>query len=385
MYQKELQDPNPTPIIHYNIICDGCNQIIVGTRYKCGNCADFDLCERCESLGVHDLTHAFIKFPLPVGQWVGRNKHGVLKPMLKYNVYDLYTPDYEEIRRKREKKIQKAQLTSERKEKTKERETLKSSDRSKDSREQKPKELKKEEKLKRRIEKMARKNAKESISKLKSELVELEELKGSQLYNAVFVEDCNIADGTRFPPNTKFEKRWIVKNVGTLPWNDDITLTCLWGTVPYVKVLPVAHIQPGEQTILTVHFVSPSESGEYESHWRLDHCGIGFGHCLWCNVVVDDDAIPAATPTAIPSSFQADKNSTETIGSRDLINFDSHELPMSATGKEEMSQMETQLSDESFEAIAAPETGDGTASVEPVDEEIVDQMAELRVKNGESQ
>jgi hypothetical protein len=28
---------------------------------------------------------------------------------------------------------------------------------------------------------------------------------------------------------------------------------------------------------------------------------------------------------------------------------------------------------------------DGTASVEPVDEEIVDQMAELRVKNGESQ
>jgi hypothetical protein len=98
----------------------------------------------------------------------------------------------------------------------------------------------------------------------------------------------------------------------------------------------------------------------FHSHWRLDHCGIGFGHCLWCNVVVDDDAIPAATPTAIPSSFQADKNSTETIGSRDLINFDSHELPMSATGKEEMSQMETQLSDESFEAIAAPETGGKT-------------------------
>ena len=96
----------------------------------------------------------------------------------------------------------------------------------------------------------------------------------------------------------------------------------------------------------------------FHSHWRLDHCGIGFGHCLWCNVVVDA-AIPAAIPAA---SLQADDNLTETNGARDLISFDSNEMPTSATGKEDMFQLERQLSEESFEAITASEMGGKTVN-----------------------
>ena len=46
----EVQKPQETPkIVHQNIICDVCNKgAIVGTRFKCFQCPDYDLCEKCE-------------------------------------------------------------------------------------------------------------------------------------------------------------------------------------------------------------------------------------------------------------------------------------------------------------------------------------------------
>jgi len=44
-------------------VCDACSQRIVGIRYKCSNCDDYDLCEKCEvnSQKVHPEDHVFLK------------------------------------------------------------------------------------------------------------------------------------------------------------------------------------------------------------------------------------------------------------------------------------------------------------------------------------
>jgi len=47
-------------VVHKNIICDKCGmEGIVGIRYKCAVCPDFDLCESCESTSDHP--HPFLK------------------------------------------------------------------------------------------------------------------------------------------------------------------------------------------------------------------------------------------------------------------------------------------------------------------------------------
>ena len=61
--ETEIKDKKP---IHYGVTCDGCKKNpIVGCRYKCAVCKDFDFCEECEAKMNKEHLHPFIKIYKP--------------------------------------------------------------------------------------------------------------------------------------------------------------------------------------------------------------------------------------------------------------------------------------------------------------------------------
>lgn len=59
--QSEISAPKAT---HRSVRCDGCNTFpLVGIRYKCAVCEDFDFCEKCEEKINHP--HPFLKIRIP--------------------------------------------------------------------------------------------------------------------------------------------------------------------------------------------------------------------------------------------------------------------------------------------------------------------------------
>lgn len=68
----------PLSSVRHAATCDGCDTPIVGVRFKCVNCADYDLCSRCEARNafdggsVHERTHAFLKLPFAVPLGIGQ-------------------------------------------------------------------------------------------------------------------------------------------------------------------------------------------------------------------------------------------------------------------------------------------------------------------------
>lgn len=56
---------------HPGVVCDGCNGPIHGTRFKCMNCSDYDLCSGCERKGIH-VNHNMLGITQPVNHnpWI---------------------------------------------------------------------------------------------------------------------------------------------------------------------------------------------------------------------------------------------------------------------------------------------------------------------------
>ncbi len=70
IFKDELKniknEKEETKIVHLHYFCNGCNKgPIIGTRYKCTICNDFDYCEECEEKFSGQHLHPFIKIYKP--------------------------------------------------------------------------------------------------------------------------------------------------------------------------------------------------------------------------------------------------------------------------------------------------------------------------------
>ncbi|XP_062856934.1 sequestosome-1 [Trichomycterus rosablanca] len=69
--------PHHPPMVHPGVTCDGCEGQVVGTRFKCTVCPNYDLCSTCQAKGLHK-EHALLPIFHPMAnmfdQWFPRGK-----------------------------------------------------------------------------------------------------------------------------------------------------------------------------------------------------------------------------------------------------------------------------------------------------------------------
>ncbi|XP_060568887.1 next to BRCA1 gene 1 protein-like isoform X2 [Ruditapes philippinarum] len=275
--------------VHDGVYCDVCNCVIVGPRYKCGNCLDFDLCESCEDKpGSHNPDHVFVKIRRPCFR-VGVAADGVRKPLLKTSIYraqrkcgtKLLIPIYGEG--EEDQNDANSKLESKMKGKIAQKDEKK-----------RQKTEKKIEKLKRREEKLKRRIDIFSESPMKRERLEILDDDNTVRYdfykvmmNSVFVSEVTIPENTKMQPETKFVKTWRMKNDGDGVWSSTTKLKLQWGNIPTpCAEVNVPELKPGEEGNVSVDFVSPTQPGEYQSHWKLQENGMPFGARVWCTIIV---------------------------------------------------------------------------------------------------
>ncbi|XP_048774182.2 next to BRCA1 gene 1 protein-like isoform X2 [Ostrea edulis] len=255
--QEEADTSNSHPVYyHCGVECDNCNKVIVGARYKCCNCVDYDLCEECENIsGVHDHTHVFIKLRRPI-------KFRQRGPLMKQILYKMYRPPSSA-----EESTEKEEME----------ETVRSGKEGKilaKIEKVQAKATMKQEKLKQKQEK--------AIEKLKMKLDVVKDMK------AHFMGDLTIPDGTKIQPGTKFVKTWKIRNSGNIQWRRTTKLHNISGNLPTAySDVDIPLLKPGETADISVTFFAPEEPGKYQSHWKMQDSGYQFGHRVWCLVQVE--------------------------------------------------------------------------------------------------
>ncbi|XP_005995405.1 sequestosome-1 [Latimeria chalumnae] len=83
-FRQQWNQERLNNILHPNVICDGCDGPVTGTRFKCVVCPNYDLCGGCKEKAVHK-EHEMIAIPTPLaylsqwmppGPWFHRMRRG---------------------------------------------------------------------------------------------------------------------------------------------------------------------------------------------------------------------------------------------------------------------------------------------------------------------
>lgn len=255
-YETIAALPDPTlSRARHAALCDRCRQSIVGVRYKCSACADYDLCSACFRLNItdkqHDESHLFLTIvaPLRGSPAVFRNLRprrwppvsvpapvpvpapiAVPPPMPSHFHAPLYhqTPVY--------------------------------------------------------APQPPQHNGYGPAPRYQQQ-------PAHPLF-ARFVCDETIPDGTKMKPGEQFTKIWLVENTGHGPWSVGCQAVSVGGDVlsdfDASESLPV--VSSGQQISIAVDMRAPEEPGSYTSFWRLASAnGERFGQRLWTTIIVEEE------------------------------------------------------------------------------------------------
>lgn len=139
-----------------------------------------------------------------------------------------------------------------------------------------------------------------------------EELNLSGAFQANFLCDSNLPDGSQCGPNLKFTKKWLIQNTGKLAWSDDnfpVKLVCVAGNISTLNQDIVNVFEaPVDSTIeVAVNLVSPSQPGEYYTEWAFVCKDFQFGPRLWCAIEVVKNQTKAESPAFYDTTFSEDE------------------------------------------------------------------------------
>ena len=285
------------PAVHNGVVCDGCNTTpIVGDRYKCTVCADYDLCSACEASAIHPAAHSLLKLRQPrvgPGHWWRRGglggphgPHGVHSPH--------HGPHHHGFGRWRmggghggwgqgpaqQRRPEDSTATA------------------------------------------------EPTASAFSDSDCQRRCGGNDADRpkAAFIGDVTLADGITVRPGVVLQKVWQVKNTGDKAWPEGTRLQFIGGDVTPVPagseatasassswsdaaVVPIA--RPGQVINIALDIQTPQELGRFRGTFRLvTPDGLRFGPRIWIDLVVSDKeqapaSQPAAQPTAAPAQPQA--------------------------------------------------------------------------------
>jgi len=117
-------------------------------------------------------------------------------------------------------------------------------------------------------------------------------------YDAAYVSDVTIPDGTVLAPGESFTKTWKFQNSGSCDWESDFMLTFEMGEGMEGEDTAISEVvAAGESDSLSVSLVAPETEGSYTGYWRLTTAsGNAFGQSVFVQIYVSDDAA-TSTPT----------------------------------------------------------------------------------------
>ena len=89
-------------------------------------------------------------------------------------------------------------------------------------------------------------------------------------YNAAYVSDVTIPDGTFLAPGKSFTKTWKFQSTGSCDWTEDFLITFTNGEDMDGESTEIDEdVAAGDTASISVSLIAPDDEGSYTGYWKL--------------------------------------------------------------------------------------------------------------------